>query len=220
MAAFMSSCQFKEEVLAEGSPRHKFPLIDSIRDYEMFYDVFDSMTGQKIGTENWYLNKGFQLGKTHYFEYSVYRQYAYDSSGGKFIVSDHSPNFGYKREIIDNTGQTVDLFFVEARNDNYYPEDSLSSSRFSEKGNGAKKSILTRSYRGVVSVEHKGKSQLAHHAGRDSSTNDGRLPPYQHKKEDYYYTRVSGLLRMTEAHYLRSATGDSLLFIVIKRRVH
>ncbi|MBI1222040.1 MAG: hypothetical protein GC180_05505 [Bacteroidetes bacterium] len=211
------SCQFKEETLYSSVPALQLPLIDSVRDAHMEFDVKDYNSGLTVGKEIWEYKDGYQINNYHYYTYSVNRGFPYDSSGGTITIANH--NELYYLVVFDSTlNKYLYPEFMDARNDHYYPEDPISNACFADSSHGLNKYICTRTYRGLVQVLLNGKGILTHHAARDSSAIPGTSAPYEYITEDYFYERGFGLAVMKEARYQHTDSGDFILHSVIKTR--
>ncbi|TNE79458.1 MAG: hypothetical protein EP332_10925 [Bacteroidetes bacterium] len=208
----LGSCNFEEDVLFNGpEPDTRLSIIDTSRNTQMTFDVFDSTNQfQLIGYEYWtYQGVETRKGRS-YVHYWVNRDYQYDRSGGSFYIL-LADNHVYD---IWNVEANLPMRFMQATNDWYFPADSMSSYTLE----WPTKKITTRWYRGVELIPTTGKSEYCFRGGRDSTANNPASFPYFAKYEDYYFSRFGSLRQQIEKRVKTTAQGDSIEYVLVKRR--
>jgi len=218
-ALLISGCIFKEDPYENDNPGPKtkfdLPYMDSVRDKAMRFHVYDSLTGQLIGEEDWQYSFSTRSNSYDYMAFNVSRYYATDSSGGFFFISKPDEE---GRVFRSEFGLQRNFYFLLGRGEKWYPQDSVNSMSISELIPGKTK-YITRSYLGVTEVPYQNRFVFAHRAGRDSTARDGVNPPYRMKREDYYFAKGLGLIYMQERNSLFTGIADSTINLLVKKRV-
>ncbi len=212
-----SSCQYNEaDVPVKERPADSrySNVIDTVRDEVMIFDVYDSISLSPIGTERWAFFGTRQFDEKVFVEYLVYRTYAFDSSGGRMLLTQANDGKVFRSEFNE---QWVS-FFLYASNPKYQPQDSvLTDYRYDSPPNGQKTISITW-YKGVTPLELSGKTDYCFRADRDSTAVPSANKPFITKRESYFYSEKQGLVFMNESTTKSKFLSDSLVSKVYKIR--